>query len=82
MSPFPWRFLDDDVNFDEVIMRMRMEKDSDKEIAFILQVAVGYAIKLTFIDLDIEYHYRCGYDYVQVLISHNLERLVDTMNIY
>ena len=38
MSPFPWRFLDDDVNFDEVIMRMRMEKDSDMEIAFTLQV--------------------------------------------
>ena len=59
-------------------MRMRMKKDSDKEIAFTLQVARGYIIELKFIDLDIEYHYRCGYDYVQVLISHNLERLVYT----
>ena len=56
---------------------MRMEKDSDKEIAFILQVAVGYAIKLTFIDLDIELHDRCDYDYVEVLISHNLTILKD-----
>ena len=43
-----------------------------------LQVASGSAIELTFTDIDIEPHGSCDYDYVQVLISYNLVRLVLT----
>ena len=39
-----------------------------------MQVASGSAIELTFTDIDIEPHGSCDYDYVQVLISNNIDR--------
>ena len=63
--------IDDDDDNDD-------DDEQGQEHHLHLQVASGSAIELTFTDIDIEPHGSCDYDYVQVLISNNLVRLVLT----